>query len=1033
MKKFLLNNRALTVSLALFLLLAGVFSYMEYSNQHKAMIQKAQSETERLLYYINEDIIHQANHLKLIADLLAVTPGNQEDYWILQVSEESIDLFPLFRSVHITDKEFIVRYSATSEGTSSLVGRDMSDYPDNEQMMEKLMATGGPILSPAVWREFAEIYSAHIWVAIKDGPELVSIISGDLDLNQIISRSAAAAGLGESNLEIDIDGIEVYSHGNQVAYPVTITREIMGIPWSAAVNAEMLTSYSAPFFLGILFAFCISILYYQTNTSQKKNEEIAEALLLEKRDKELILNNLSEQVAFLDSDMRIIWANSKVIERHNLSSVEFKGHRCYEIYHDLSEPCHDCPVVKVFKTGKTSSGIHKSPDGRYWKVTGLPVFGENGEMIGAMDTALDVTDLIKSEEILQESEQRYREILESIEDGFYEVDLRGNVIDCNKAAANMLGYEEHEIKGMSYKSLCRNIETVYREFNQAFKTGEPKFSVVMELTHKKGLSVSADLSLSLAYNTHGEVTGFRGLGRDITEQKQAEQIMQARLDLMLFANTHTLDAVLQRTLDELCAIVNSPIGFYHFVEEEEYKLTLKAWSTETLAHFCKMGDTSGMSYDIKQAGVWVDCIHKRQPVIHNDYSSLPHRKGMPKDHALVFRELVVPILREGKIVGILGVGNKKQNYTEKDVHIVTYFADIAWEIAERKKAEENIYKLSFRDQLTGLYNRRYFENEIERLDNSREYPIAVISADLDGLKLVNDTIGHAEGDRYLQTGAEILKNTLRTSDILARVGGDEFALLLPHTTKEAAEALVARIRQRVEEYNLKKKELPLSISLGLAVSNGPDYTLEETYRMADNEMYNYKLQHGTKARANIVSSLLASLFERGNLAEGEREQVQELSILTGQAMGLKDDRLVNLALLAQVYDLGKVGLPDSALHSNMLSKNGGLNEAEREAIHRHPEVGYRIASASPELAGVAELILKHHENFDGSGYPIGLKGNNIPVECRIIAVAIAYSAMTNKRAYAKMLTPEEAIAELKRCAGSQFDPAVVETFLQVTS
>ncbi len=225
--------------------------------------------------------------------------------------------------------------------------------------------------------------------------------------------------------------------------------------------------------------------------------------------------------------------------------------------------------------------------------------------------------------------------------------------------------------------------------------------------------------------------------------------------------------------------------------------------------------------------------------------------------------------------------------------------------------------------------------------------------------------------------------------------------------------------------------MPLSISLGLAVSDGPDYTLEETYRMADNKMYNNKLQHGTKARADIVSSLLASLFERGNLAEGERDQVHELSIRMGQALGLKDDRLANLALLAQVYDLGKVGLPDSTLHSNMLSKCGGLSEAEREAIHRHPEAGYRIASSSPELAGVADLILKHHENFDGSGYPVGLKGENIPTECRILAVAIAYSAMTNKRAYAETLTHEEALAELKRCAGSQFDPTIVEIFLQL--
>lgn len=132
MKNFLLNNRALTVSLALFFLLAGIFAYMEYSNQHQTMMQKARGETERLLYYINEDIVHQANHLTLIANLLEIAPENLEDYWIMEATEESIDLFPLFRSVHIIDRNLIVIHSTTSEGVTGFADRKMSDYPVNE-------------------------------------------------------------------------------------------------------------------------------------------------------------------------------------------------------------------------------------------------------------------------------------------------------------------------------------------------------------------------------------------------------------------------------------------------------------------------------------------------------------------------------------------------------------------------------------------------------------------------------------------------------------------------------------------------------------------------------------------------------------------------------------------------------------------------------------------------------------------------------------------------------------------------------------
>ncbi len=126
-----------------------------------------------------------------------------------------------------------------------------------------------------------------------------------------------------------------------------------------------------------------------------------------------------------------------------------------------------------------------------------------------------------------------------------------------------------------------------------------------------------------------------------------------------------------------------------------------------------------------------------------------------------------------------------------------------------------------------------------------------------------------------------------------------------------------------------------------------------------------------------------------------------------------------------------VGLPDSIIHSSMQSNTGELSEAEREALHRHPESGYRIASSSPELADVADLILKHHENCDVSGYPLGLKDDAIPVECRILSIAVAYSAMTNPRPYAETLSHEEALAELKNCAGRQFDPQLVEAFMSI--
>jgi diguanylate cyclase (GGDEF)-like protein/PAS domain S-box-containing protein len=180
---------------------------------------------------------------------------------------------------------------------------------------------------------------------------------------------------------------------------------------------------------------------------------------------------------------------------------------------------------------------------------------------------------------------------------------------------------------------------------------------------------------------------------DLTERKHADEVFQIRLKLFELSSSCSLGELMQRALDEISPVVNSPIGFYHFVEADQKTLSLQAWSTRTLAEFCK-AEGSGLHYPIDQAGVWTDCIIERRPVIHNDYPALPHRKGLPPGHADVIRELVVPILRNGQVVSILGVGNKPTNYDEKDAQFVLYLADVIWEIVEHKRAEDKLQQLS---------------------------------------------------------------------------------------------------------------------------------------------------------------------------------------------------------------------------------------------------------------------------------------------------------------------------------------------------
>ncbi|NPV90276.1 MAG: diguanylate cyclase [Firmicutes bacterium] len=352
-----------------------------------------------------------------------------------------------------------------------------------------------------------------------------------------------------------------------------------------------------------------------------------------------------------------------------------------------------------------------------------------------------------------------------------------------------------------------------------------------------------------------------------------------------------------------------------------------------------------------------------------------------------------------------------------------YFIIIGFDVTPIKKYEEELKRLSLHDSLTGLYNRVYFEEELQRLEGSRNHPIGLILCDLDGLKLVNDTLGHDAGDVLLATAAEIIRECFRKSDVVARIGGDEFAVLLPGSSREIVENAYRRILLNVEEYNKSQPVYPLSISMGYAVSEAPAVSLGSLFREADNNMYREKTQRSQAMRNQTVRSLLKKLEAKDFANQGHTERLLTLAAGLARTVGLAGG-LGNLRRLVQFHDLGKLSIPDP-----ILFKTGPLNSEEKALIQRHSEIGRRIALSVPALAPIADLILKHHEWWDGGGYPLGLREEAVPIECRILSVAEAYEVMTSVRPYRGALNHEEAVAELRRCAGSQFDPWMVSRFI----
>ena len=348
------------------------------------------------------------------------------------------------------------------------------------------------------------------------------------------------------------------------------------------------------------------------------------------------------------------------------------------------------------------------------------------------------------------------------------------------------------------------------------------------------------------------------------------------------------------------------------------------------------------------------------------------------------------------------------------------------EIDDRKLKESQLNYLSYHDFLTGLFNRAYFEQEMRKLQSETSVTLGIIMCDLDGLKLINDTLGHDVGDSLLNTAASAIKSSLLNDEILARIGGDEFAVLIPCCTKSAIENICAKIRKAVKEFNSKNPRVILSISLGSALCSGRSKGINEVFKEADDNMYKEKLNHIHSVRNSMVQALMKTLEVRDFVTAGHTERMGELVICLGEYIGLPEQSINNLQLLAQFHDLGKVGIPDS-----ILFKASALNDMEKEQMQRHSEIGYRIAQALPDLNGISEFILKHHERWDGKGYPLGIRGEKIPLECRILAIVDAYDAMINDRPYRKAMTKKAAVKELKNHAGTQFDPQLVPKFLKM--
>lgn len=590
-----------------------------------------------------------------------------------------------------------------------------------------------------------------------------------------------------------------------------------------------------------------------------------------------------------------------------------------------------------------------------------------------LERALDLS----SRELLQANSEM-RAVITAFPDAFIWVDYEGIVLDYKAGSTtnfpfigNLVGKKIQDI----------GLESVGKKFYQAIQQVKEK-TVITNIEYEYKLMPEDNVRFFEARLLPLLSEKIFIVIRDITERKMAEKM-------------------LRESENHLRNILDSIHSGVMLIDEETHVIE----------------DVNKMAMDIiglpKEKIVGSRCHRHICPAEEN---SCPITDlGQKIDHSE--RSL---IRFDGKLLPII------KTVTRLNFNNRGYLLESFIDITERKNMEDQLRHLSLHDVLTGLYNRAYFEEEMRRLESGRYNPVGIILCDVDGLKMVNDTLGHESGDCLLIETANVIKKAMRQGDMVARIGGDEFAILLPHSDATDVERICDRIRESIEKFNMENSGLTISLSMGYSVAHTAPNDMGSLFKEADDNMYREKVLHRQSASSAVVKTLMDALAARDFITEGHADRLLRLVEAVAGRIGISSKSIDDLRLLAKFHDVGKMGIPDSVLF-----KPGSLTPEEVGIMRQHCEIGYHISQSASVLMDIGEWIHKHHEWWNGKGYPLGLKGEEIPLECRILSIADAYDAMTSDRPYRAALTHEEAVEEIKRCAGTQFDPDLVPYFLEI--
>ena len=587
-------------------------------------------------------------------------------------------------------------------------------------------------------------------------------------------------------------------------------------------------------------------------------------------------------------------------------------------------------------------------------------------------------------EVSDQTEKNYQAVIRALPDVLFTFDWDGRYLDC------LAGEEKSRMHSvwvrtgkkvtdiLAPEEACRVLEGIQR----ALRTGKLQ---KVEYVQKRGRELGVfELRLSPSADTT-----VIGLVRDVTTERAASQMLANEKEVLrttllsLGEGVITTDNLGRITL--MNAIAEEMSGWeaaYAVAKplEDVLFLTKEGSGARVTGLVERIVNDDGGAGSLE--GVVLHNNHKKQLHLSVRHSVIRSVSGAPQGVVFAFRD-----------------------------------------VTSERSYMRQIEFLSYRDPLTGIYNRRYFTDRMNELDVPENLPLTMVMADVNGLKLTNDAFGHKMGDDLLIRVAQILEDHCRPQDVLARLGGDEFVILMPGTPEKRAQEILHDMKASTHGETVGSVEL--SISFGFDTKTIPEQDMQEVFNLAEDLMYKNKLFEGPSMRGKTISAIINTLHEKNAREEEHSQRVGEVCEIMGQVLGLSDDDIYELKSVGLLHDIGKV-----AINESILNKPDVLDLDERKEIKRHPEIGYRILSSVNDMADMAESVLYHHERWDGNGYPKGLAGQDIPQVSRILHLADAFDAMISKRAYREGMPLDEVMDEIRDGAGTQFDPELTVVFLE---